>query len=90
MSIICLSSGFRSTPLAIPLLRYVSKDKRNLHMTSDSLNINIVLGADIYDREAKIITGNYGFQGYMGVPGLDGVDNASRVVAYNYNVSWGK
>lgn len=58
-------------------------------MTSDALNINIVLGADFYDREAKILTGNYGFQGYMGVPGLDGVDNASRVAAYNYNVSWG-
>ena len=82
---------FIYTPLAGPLLAFVESNKAQSDPdTSASLNINLVLGSDYYDANAGILTADYGFQGYMGVPGLIGTGPASRAAAYANNVAWGK
>ena len=82
---------FIYTPLADPLLALVESNKaQSSPATSASLNINLVLGSDYYDAAAEILTADFGFQGYMGVPGLIGTGPESRAAAYANNVSWGK
>jgi hypothetical protein len=78
------------TPLADPLALVESNKAQSSSATSASLNINLVLGSDYYDAAAEILTADYGFQGYMGVPGLIGTGPESRAAAYANNVSWGK
>ena len=76
------------TPLALPLLEYVTFIKAGMTPTSDSLNVNLTLSADFFGDQPKIITANYGFDDYMAVPGLAGTDEAAQSVAYQYGVSW--
>ena len=60
-------------------------------MTAASLIAsNIVLGSDYYDVQPRMMTANYGFQGYMGIIGLNGTDQTNREVAYLNKVSWGR
>jgi len=72
------------SPLATRLFAYIAKDRLSTDATSDSLNKNIVLNADFYAKDPKILTGNYGFDGYMGVPTLDGTMNATQLQAAAY------
>lgn len=74
--------------LAQPLRDYL--DALNADTVPDSLALaaNVVLGADFYGNEPRIITANYGFDGYMGVPGLIGTDHAARLAAYASDVAW--
>ncbi|GBF96265.1 hypothetical protein Rsub_09060 [Raphidocelis subcapitata] len=84
------SQDYIYTPLADPLLAFVDADKSKTEpATSESLNINLVLGSDFYGP-AAIATADYGFQGYLGVPGLNDTGSDSRAAAYAYNVSWEK
>lgn len=76
------------TPLAQQLVTFLAAAKSNTAGTSDSLNQNLLLGADYYGSTAMIITANYGFDGYMGVPNLNGTDSASQAAAYAAGVSW--
>jgi hypothetical protein len=71
-----------------PLLRYLAQVNLTSPISSNGLNISVLLGADVYAGQAQILTANYGFDGYMGVPGLLAADDASRQAAYDYGVSW--
>jgi len=73
---------------AMPLLHYLARLNLASPVNSDALNVSVLLSADIYREQAGIITANYGFDGYMGVPGLQGVDDAARQAAYDHGVSW--
>ena len=76
------------TPLSLPLIEYVNVIEAGIIPTSDSLNVNLTLSADFFGDQPKIITANYGFDGYMAVPGLAGTDAAAQSVAYQYGVAW--
>jgi hypothetical protein len=76
------------TPLSLPLIEYVNVIEAGIMPTSDSLNVNLTLSADFFGDQPKIITANYGFDGYMAVPGLAGTDAAAQSVAYQYGVAW--
>lgn len=76
------------TQLAQPLIQFLAAAKTDVTGTSDSLNQNLLLGADYYGSVGQIITANYGFDGYMGVPGLNGTDSASQTAAYVGGVAW--
>ncbi len=75
------------TPRADALLQYMASLNFSAPQ-SDALNVAALLGADWYGEVPRIITANYGFDGYMGVPGLNGTDEASREAAYAYGVAW--
>ncbi len=75
------------TPQAAELLQYMASLKLSPPQ-SDALNVSSLLSADFYGSTARIITANYGFDGYMGVPDLNGIDEAAREAAYAYGVSW--
>lgn len=74
--------------LAQPLLDYLAQVNADSVPSSPALATNIVLGADFYGAQPRIITANYGFDGYMGVPGLVGTGNAARLAAHAHDVSW--
>lgn len=76
------------TPLATPLKKYVASSKLSYDATSASLNSDPILGADYYGFTPAIISANYGFEGYMGVPNVNGTDTASQQAAYAGNASW--
>ncbi|MGV6871353.1 DUF4214 domain-containing protein [Pseudochelatococcus sp. B33] len=76
------------TELAEPLLQFLLRNNLSATASSPALNQSIHLGADWYGSQPRIITANYGFDGYMGVPGLDGTDEASREAAEAGNVAW--
>ena len=60
---------------ATALQNYVAADQAGSSSTnnkSSSMNSSIVLGADYYAAIPAILTANYGFEGYMGVPNLQG------------------
>jgi len=76
------------TDLANPLLDYVNAVKGQTTASSDALNINLTLSADFFARTPQIMTANFGFDGYMGVPGLIGTDSNARAAAFANNVSW--
>jgi len=76
------------TDLAKPLLDFVDAVKAQTIASSDSLNINLTLSADFFARTPQILTANFGFDGYMGVPGLIGTDDSARQAAFLNNVSW--
>lgn len=67
------SNSFSS--YATALQNYVAADQAGSSATnnkSSSMNSSIVLGADYYATVPAILTANYGFEGYMGVPNLQG------------------
>lgn len=76
------------TALAQPLIDFLDTAKSDVSATSSSLNQNLLLGADYYGSLPRIITANYGFDGYMGVPNLNGTDSASQAAAYAAGISW--
>jgi hypothetical protein len=76
------------TPLADRLLAYLAADRLNLSAQSSSLNTSILLSSDLFNQEGGIVTANYGFDGYMGIPGMDGTDAESQQIAFDNNVAW--
>lgn len=76
------------TPLADRLLAYLAADRLNLSAKSSSLNTSILLSSDLFNQEGGIVTANYGFDGYMGIPGMDGTDAESQQIAFDNNVAW--
>lgn len=76
----------RYTPWADPLLDYINNDLAVTTGGGSSPFSPINYNADLYANEAKFFTGNFGFDGYMGVPGLVG-SNAKQAAA-TYNVAW--
>ena len=71
---------------AAPLLDTINADIANASTLASSLLTPIVYGADLFDDDAKFLTGNFGFDGYMGVPRLMGA-NAEQAAA-EFNVAW--
>ena len=69
-----------------PLLETINADIANRSTLASSLLTPIVYGADLFGDEAKFLTGNFGFDGYIGVPRLMGA-NAEQAAA-EFNVAW--
>jgi Ca2+-binding RTX toxin-like protein len=46
------------------------------------------LAADFFGDQPRIITANYGFDGYISVPGLQGTGSDAQAAAYQYGVAW--
>ncbi len=76
------------TPLAQQLLDTVAADKTSTSTQVASLLTPINYNADIFDSTPKMLTANYGFDGYIGVPGMPGTDSASQSAAISHNVAW--
>ena len=76
------------TALAQPLLDYISLIKADMTTTSSSLDINLTLSADSFGDQPRIITANYGFDGYMSVSGLQGTGADAQAAAYQYGIAW--
>ena len=76
------------TPLAGRLLQFVDASRADASGTAASLLTPINFNADIFAATPSIITGNYGFDGYMGVPGLTGTGTTDRAIAASFNVAW--
>ena len=68
------------TPWADPLLDYINNDLAATTGGASSPFAPINYNADLFANEAKFFTGNFGFDGYMGVPGLVG-SNAQQAAA---------
>lgn len=77
-----------TTPLAEPLLQFVNASRSDLSGTAASLLTPINLNADLFRDTPSLITGNYGFEGYIGIPGMTGTDASSQQIAASYNVAW--
>ena len=76
------------TSLATPLLNYIAADQAVTTAVSSSLDTSIILGADYFSATPSIMTANYGFEGYMGVPNLTGTGSSAQAAAYAANVSY--
>jgi hypothetical protein len=76
------------TSLATPLLNYIAADQAVTTSTASTVNTSIILGADYFATTPSIMTANYGFEGYMGVPNLNGTDSAAQAAAYAGNISF--
>ena len=76
------------TALGQPLLDYINLIKADTTTTSSSLDINLTLSADFFGDKPRIITANYGFDGYISVAGLQGTGADARAAAYQYEVAW--
>jgi hypothetical protein len=76
------------TSLATPLLNYIAADQAVMTATSSAVNTSIILGADYFATTPSIMTANYGFDGYMGVPNLNGTNSAAQAAAFAGNVSF--
>ena len=76
------------TALAQPLLDYISLIEADMTTTSSSLDTNFTLSADYFGNQPRIVTANYGFDGYMGVAGLQGTGADARAAAYQYGIAW--
>ena len=60
------------TPLAEPLQDFIAADLANTSTGASTLLTPINYNADLFADHAAFLSGNYGFDGYMGVPGLSG------------------
>ena len=76
------------TPLADQLIGFVNASRTDTSGTAASLLTPINYNADIFAATPSIITANYGFDGYMGVPGMNGTSGTDRAIAGFYNVAW--
>jgi hypothetical protein len=81
-------TGNTYTALATPLLDYIAADQAGNSSQSKALNTSIIYGADFFSETPSILTANYGFEGYMGVPGLNGTGTQAQMAAYNGNVTY--
>ncbi len=70
------------------MLDYINLIKADTTTTSSSLDINLTLSADFFGDKPRIITANYGFDGYISVAGLQGTGADARAAAYQYGVAW--
>jgi len=80
--------AIRFTPLADPLLRFVNASRADLSGTAASLLTPINYNADIFAVTPALLTGNYGFEGYLGIPGLSGTGTTTQATAAANNVAW--
>ena len=80
--------AIRFTPLADPLLQYVNASRTDLSGTMDSLLTPINYNADIFSASPTLLTGNYGFEGYIGIPGLSDTGATTQDTAAANNVAW--
>jgi hypothetical protein len=78
----------RFTPLADPLVQFVNASRADMSGTAASLLTPINYNADIFASTPALITANYGFEGYIGVPGLDGTTEQYRKLAAQFNIAW--
>lgn len=78
--------GIRYTKLADPLLDFIDTDIANTAAQASSLLTPIIYNADLFANDLQWFTGNYGFDGYLGVPGLQSA-NAQQAAA-DFNVAW--
>ncbi len=76
------------TPLAQDLLDFINADRASTAGTAASLLTPINFFADLFAAKPGFITGNYGFDGYIGVPGLDGTTAQDQEIAASYNIAW--
>jgi hypothetical protein len=83
-----VDTGNTYTSLATPLLNYIAADQSVTSSTSSALNTSIVLGADFFASAPSILTANYGFEGYMGVPNLTGTGTSAQAAAYAGNIAY--
>lgn len=74
------------TPLAEPLQDFIAADLANTSTGASTLLTPINYNADLFADHAAFLSGNYGFDGYMGVPGLSGT--APQQAASRFNVAW--
>ena len=78
----------RFTPLADALVQYVNASRLNADFSASTLLTPINYNADIFVPTPALITANYGFEGYIGVPGLDGTTAQYRALAAQFNIAW--
>lgn len=78
----------RFTPLADALVQFVNASRADLSGTAASLLTPINYNTDIFGSTPALITANYGFEGYIGVPGLDGTTEPYRLLAGQFNIAW--
>lgn len=78
----------RFTPLARPLLAFMARDRSNTAVTAASLLTPISYNTDVFTDRPQFLSGNYGFEGYMGIPGMNGTDAQSQAIAAGNNVAW--
>ena len=76
------------TPLAGNLIATITANKLSTSTKPASLFTPINYNADIYNSTPGIITANYGFDGYIGVPGIPNTDSESQAAALKFNVAW--
>ena len=76
------------TPLADNLISTISANKLSTSTKLASLFTPINYSADIFNSTPGIITANYGFDGYIGVPGMPNTDSESQAAALKFNVAW--
>ena len=76
------------TPLADRLISTITANKLSTSTKAASLLTPINYSADIFDTTPRMITANYGFDGYMGVPGMPDTGASSQAAALQYNVAW--
>lgn len=74
------------TELADPLRAYIDADIANSSSSASALLTPINYNADLFANEAKFFSGNYGFEGYVGVPGLAGTNG--QQAAADFNIAW--
>ncbi len=78
----------RFTPLADALVQFVNASRADMSGTAASLLTPINYNADIFGSTPALLTANYGFEGYIGVPGLDGTTQPYRQLAAQFNIAW--
>lgn len=76
------------TPLAQALIQFVNASRTDLSGTAASLLTPINYNADIFTAVPTLMTANYAFDGYLGVPGMNGTSESDRQIAASYNVAW--
>ena len=78
----------RFTPLADALVQYVNSSRADTSATAAALLTPINYNADIFAPAPALMTANYGFDGYIGVPGLNGTTEQYRQIAAQFNIAW--
>ena len=72
--------------LAEPLLSFLEADVNNTAALASSLLTPIIYNSDLFADNLSWYSGNYGFDGYLGVPGLQ--SSNPQQAAADSNVAW--